>query len=139
LIPFTPAPDQFVIGVGLVRPYSTGRIEIRSSDPADPPRILFNVLDHPEDLQRMVSAVQLARELVRHEPLASYVDEELWPGPGAEADGDVVQAVLAAKNTYAHATSTCAMGAADAPWAVVDQHGKVHGLEDLYVIDASIF
>jgi choline dehydrogenase len=138
LVPFTPDGETLVAGLGLVRPYSAGRFEIRSADPADAPRILFNVLDHPEDLQRMVRGVRLAREVVRHEPLASYIGEEVWPGNGASSDAEVVEAILGAKNTYAHATGTCSMGPAGAPWAVVDQGGKVHGLEDLYVIDASI-
>jgi choline dehydrogenase len=138
-IPVTPADDQLIVSVGLVRPYSLGRYEIRSADPNEPPSILFNVLDHPEDLARIVRGVVLTRELLAQEPLASYVVEELWPGPDVRTEADLVGAVLGAKNTYAHATSTCAMGPADAPGAVVDQMGRVHGLEDLYVIDASIF
>jgi choline dehydrogenase len=87
----------------------------------------------------MVTAVRAARELTATEPLAGYVGQELWPGPAAASDAQLVQAILGAKNSYAHATSTCAMGAAGTPWAVVDQVGRVHGLENLYVIDASIF
>jgi choline dehydrogenase len=139
LIPVTPAPDQMIISVGLVRPYSLGRYELRSADPHDPPSIFFNVLDHPEDLARIVRGVVLTRELMATEPLASYVTGELWPGPDVRTEAEITAAVLGAKNTYAHATSTCAMGPAGTPNAVVDQLGAVHGLDDLYVIDASIF
>jgi choline dehydrogenase len=138
-IPVTPADDQLIVSVGLVRPYSLGRYEIRSADPHEPPSILFNVLDHPEDLARIVRGVVLTRELLAREPLASYITEELWPGPDVRTEAELVAAVLGAKNTYAHATSTCSMGPADAPGAVVDQTGQVHGLENLYVVDASIF
>jgi choline dehydrogenase len=139
LIPVTPAADQMIISVGLVRPFSVGRYAIRSPDPHDPPSILFNILDHPEDLARIVRGVVLARELMATEPLASYVTGELWPGPDVRTEAEIAAAVLGAKNTYAHATSTCAMGPAGTPWAVVDQMGAVHGLDDLFVIDASIF
>lgn len=139
LIPFTPTAETFIVSAALLRPQSLGRFEIRSADPAQAPSILFNLLDHPEDLARMVTAVRTAREMVATEPLAGYVGDEYWPGPAAETDAQLVQAILGAKNSYAHATSTCAMGAAGTPWAVVDQVGRVHGLERLYVIDASIF
>ena len=138
-IPVTPAADLMIISVGLVRPLSLGSYEIRSADPHDPPRILFNILDHPEDLARIVRGVALTRDLVATEPLASYVAAEVWPGPEVRSEADIVEAVLGAKNTYAHSTSTCAMGPAGTPSAVVDQMGAVHGLQDLYVIDASIF
>jgi choline dehydrogenase len=137
-VPFVAAPDVLIAALGLVNPYSIGTFSIRSADPADPPRILFNVFDHPEDLQRMVRGMRLVRELFVQEPLASSLGDEVWPGPGVQGDGALAQAIMTAKNTYAHATSTCSMGEAGAPWAVVDQMGKVHGVEDLYVIDASI-
>jgi len=138
LVPFTPDANTLVAGLGLVRPYSVGRFEITSADPNEPPRILFNVLDHPEDLQRMVRGVRLARELIDVNPIASYIETELWPGADVSSDAELVQAILGAKNTYAHATGTCSMGPAGAPWAVVDQTGRVHGLDGLYVVDASI-
>jgi choline dehydrogenase len=87
----------------------------------------------------MAKGVKLTRELLATEPLASYVTGELWPGPDVTSDDQRVEAVLGAMNTYAHATSTCAMGPAGTRWAVVDQRGAVHGLDGLYVIDASIF
>jgi choline dehydrogenase len=131
--------DGFGIRPTLLHPDSRGELSLRSADPHEPPSILFNILDHPEDLARIVRGVVLTRELMATEPLASYVAAEVWPGPDVRTEADITEAVLGAKNTYAHATSTCAMGPAGTPAAVVDQMGAVHGLRDLYVIDASIF
>ena len=137
LIPVSPTADLLILSVGVVQPHSLGHFEIASRDVAVDPKITLGVLTHPEDLARVVNGIKIVRELVATEPLADFVSAETWPGPAIETDAQLTEAVRGGKSTYSHATSTCAMGPVGA--GVVDQRGKVHGVEDLYVVDASIF
>jgi choline dehydrogenase len=138
LVLLTFEPGELLVALGLVRPYSVGRLELRSADPYDAPRIHLRFFDHPEDLARMVTGVRLARSILASAPMTPYVREELWPGPDATSDGAVAEAVLATPTTYAHPVGTCAMGRAGTEWAVVGQRGEVHGVKGLRVVDASI-
>ena len=137
-IPFTLEPGLMIVAVGLVRPLSMGSVTIRSRDPLEKPRILLNLMHHPDDLKRLVAGVAHVREIVASPSLEKYVGAELWPGPEVVDRGDISQAVLEAKNTYVHMVSTCSMGDPGLPWAVVGQDGAVHGTEGLRVVDASI-
>jgi choline dehydrogenase len=126
-VPFTLQPGAILVGMGLVRPYSIGHLELASPDPDVAPRIFLNLFDHPEDLQRMVTGVKIIRAIVGSAAMQRYVGDELWPGPDATSDAAIAAAILGTPTTYAHVV-----------WAVVDQRGKVHGLDGLHVIDASI-
>ncbi|QYN39036.1 GMC family oxidoreductase N-terminal domain-containing protein [Pseudonocardia sp. DSM 110487] len=137
-IPFTLAPGQLIVAVGLVRPMSMGSVEIRSRDPRDAPKVLLNLVHHPGDLRRLTTGVAAVRDIVSSGPMAKYVGAELWPGPDVTSPGQLASAVLEAKNTYAHAVGTCSMGDAGLPWAVVDQQCAVHGVTGLHVVDASV-
>ena len=137
-VPFTLQPGAINVGLGFVRPYSVGHLEISAADPDAGPDIHLNLFSHPEDLPRTVMGVKILREVFAQEALASYVGDELWPGPDAVSDKAIADAIMAAPTTYAHVLGTCAMGQAGADWAVVDQRGKVHGVEGLHVVDASI-
>lgn len=137
VVPFTPSPNALVVGLGLVTPLSLGSVTLRSPDPAKAPRIMLNLLDHPEDMQRMVRGLELARAVFEQPAMRRYISADVWPR-GADEPAALVAAIAQAKNTYAHATSTCAMGPAGTPWAVTDQRGRVHGVEGLFTVDASI-
>ena len=137
-VPFTLEPGSINVGMGLVRPYSVGHLELASADPHVAPRIHLNLFSHPEDLQRMVTGVKLIRSIFGSSAMRSYVGDELWPGPDADSDAAIAEAIMATPTTYAHVLGTCAMGEAGAAWAVVDQRGKVHGVDGLHVVDASI-
>jgi choline dehydrogenase len=138
LVALTFEPGELLVGLGLVRPYSVGHLDLASTDPGDAPRIHLNFFSHPEDLQRMVTGVKIARSILGTAAMAPYVGDELWPGGDVTSDAAIAEAILATPTTYAHPVGTCAMGDAGAPWAVVDERGKLHGLEGLHVIDASI-
>jgi choline dehydrogenase len=138
LVLLTFEPGELLVGLGLVRPYSVGHLELASTDPCDAPRIHPNFFSHPEDLQRMVTGVKIARSILGTVSMAPYVRDELWPGSPVTSDAAIADAILATPTTYAHPVGTCAMGDAGTQWAVVDQRGKLHGLEGLHVIDASI-
>jgi choline dehydrogenase len=141
--PFDASPTGAVFGMvtGLVLPYSRGWVRLRSADPADPPRIDVAHLRHPDDMRRMIEATLLARAISRTAPLDGLVDgTELTPGPAiSDDDTDAIAASIASRvDTYHHPVGTCSMGRDPGTGAVVDAHGRVHGIEHLYVADASI-
>ena len=136
-----PSGGVFGIVTGLLAPKARGSVRVRSSDPSDPPLIRTPLLDHDEDVARMVEATVLARTLSRTPPLADFVSgPELAPGPDI-ADDDfeaLAESIRARVAPYHHPVGTCAMGPDPGRGAVVDTHGVVHGLDGLWVGDASI-
>jgi choline dehydrogenase len=133
---FTAPLGTVVVGVGLMKPRSVGEVRLDSADPATPPRIRLNFYDDPDDLPRMVRGVDAARELMATAAMKAYVGGEQFPGTAI--DGDALPGLIrAATPSYAHATGTCRMGP-DERTSVVDQTGRVHGVDGLWVIDASI-
>ncbi|MBF3363436.1 dehydrogenase, partial [Pseudomonas aeruginosa] len=99
----------------------------------------LNFLAEAEDRARLLEGVKLARRIGRSEPLAGLIHAELGPGPEARSDAQIEAAIRATLDTYHHPTSSAPMGRAGERWAVVDLEGRVHGLQGLRVIDASIF
>jgi choline dehydrogenase len=138
LVLFTIDPTQVFCGIALLRPYSVGRVELASRDAHAPPKIIANFYDHPEDLGRVVDGVKRVRALFEQPALRRFVTEEVFPGRAIADDGALAAAVRGAPTTEAHPIGTCSMGPAGSSYGVVDQRGQVHGVEDLYVIDASI-
>ena len=129
-------PAAFSIECDLMRPRSRGWVRLRSADPADPPRITLPSLTEQADLTRLGEAALRAREVALHPALRALCREmptEL-PGAGRELDAWVRQ------NAYSvpHVVGTCAMGPSPADGAVVDAEGRVHGIDGLRVVDASI-
>lgn len=122
----------------LMRPTSRGRLSLRSADPHDKPRLLFNYLSTPEDAAAFVAAVKLIREIHAQPALAPYSGEELMPGPAVQSDQEIDAWVRANVTTSYHPVSTCRMGGAHDTGAVVDDELRVRGIEGLRVVDASI-
>ena len=123
----------------LTRPQSLGSVRLASRYPAVAPLIDLNFLAEAEDRARLLEGVKLARRIGRSEPLAGLIHAELGPGPEARSDAQIEAAIRATLDTYHHPTSSAPMGRAGERWAVVDLEGRVHGLQGLRVIDASIF
>ncbi|MEZ5668726.1 MAG: GMC family oxidoreductase N-terminal domain-containing protein [Alphaproteobacteria bacterium] len=133
----TPHPFPGVtLSVCQLRPESRGSIHIRSADPADPPAIRANYLAAEEDRRTMLAAVRHARALMAARALAALAPQEVTPGPAATADDAILAAVRATATTIFHPVGTCRMGT-DAG-AVVDPQLRVHGLDGLRVVDASV-
>jgi choline dehydrogenase len=132
---FTAEPGTLLFGIGLVKPHSVGRLWLDSADPEAPPRIWLNFFDDPNDLKRVLRGIQVARDLLQTPALGSFAGKEMFPGESSP--GDLEELVRSSTPAYAHPTSTCRMGR-DATVSVVDQTGRVHGMRDLWVIDASI-
>lgn len=135
------SPDPwpgFSIGLSNCRPSSRGAIHIRSADPDAPPKIVPNAFSTNSDVAEMLDAVKYLRRLASMPALAPVIAEEVLPGPSVRSDEDLVADFRRRSGTVYHPVSTCRMGP-DAATAVVDPRLKVHGLEGLRVIDASVF
>ncbi|MDE5442711.1 choline dehydrogenase [Bradyrhizobium sp. CSA207] len=120
------------------RPESRGYVRIRSSDPFAPPIIQTNYLDAEHDRRVIVAGMKLARRLLKSAPLSPYYAYEDFPGPNVNTDGEFLHAATERGTTTFHPGCTCRMGPADSTWAVVDDQLRVHGLQGLRVIDASV-
>jgi choline dehydrogenase len=116
-------------------------VRLRSADPLDPPRIDIAHVRTADDLQRMVEATRHARRLARAQPLARFVHgAELAPGPtvGDDDDDGLAASIRARVGTYHHPAGTCSMGPRPTDGAVVDSRGAVHGVDGVWVADASV-
>jgi GMC oxidoreductase len=126
----------FQFWMDLSRPLSRGRVSLRSASPVDAPSIVFNHLEHPQDVADLIAGVRLAREMARQPAWDPYRREELNPGADAQTDTELAAFLRAKVGTSYHASGTCRMGIGHDD--VVDAGGRVHGLSGLRVIDASI-
>jgi choline dehydrogenase len=125
-------------GVWQHRPESTGYVRARSSDPFEDPAIQPNYLAHPTDRAVLLAGMKLARRLLRTPELAPYFDHESLPGDGAQTDDELLDFARRYGSTAYHLIGTARMGPASDPTAVVDDQLRVHGIERLRVVDASI-
>ena len=131
--------DKFpglTIGPCQLRPLSRGHVHITSSDPLKAPVIQPNFLKEPEDRQILIAGMRVARDVAASEPLAQHVVEEITPGASVESDEALTDYAAKTGATVYHPVGTCKMGSDE--MAVVDDQLRVHGIEGLRVIDASI-
>ncbi len=120
----------------LVSPQARGSVTLRSADPADKPRILTNSLSEPEDVASLVAGMKLAREIAATDPIAAKVVREIKPGAAVAGDEDLEASLRERVELIYHPVGTCRMGRDED--AVVDPSLRVHGLEGLRVVDASV-
>ncbi|HEY1244738.1 MAG TPA: GMC family oxidoreductase N-terminal domain-containing protein [Hyphomicrobiaceae bacterium] len=120
------------------RPDSRGWVRLRSADPFEAPVIQPNYLAEESDRRVLLAGMKLARRLLRTEPLRPYYDYEAFPGEKVESDEDLLGAAKQRGTTTFHPAGTCRMGPAGDPLAVVDDQLRLHGVDGLRVIDASI-
>jgi choline dehydrogenase len=126
----------FTASVCHLRPESRGRIIVKSADPGAAPGIWPNFLDAVEDQEAIVGGVRVARRLSAAPALAPFVAEEMSIGADAASDAEILTKAREVGATIFHPSGTCKMGSD--PMAVVDAQLRVHGVEGLRVIDASI-
>jgi len=126
----------FSIGCFVLRPESRGSVHAQSPAMSDPPRIRANYLSAEADVRSQLGGLKLIRKLVQQPAIARYVVRETRPGPQAGNDDALLEHMRASGQTSYHPIGTCRMGA-DAQ-AVVDTELRVHGIESLRVIDASV-
>lgn len=118
------------------RPESRGRLWLDSPDPMAAPQILFNYLTAETDRQVLMAGVRWMRKVFAAEPFASHVVKETVPGQGVSSDVELMAYLRANAQPMYHPVGSCKMGQ-DA-LAVVDDRLRVHGIENLRVVDASI-
>ncbi|WP_282605238.1 GMC family oxidoreductase [Pelagibius sp. Alg239-R121] len=135
------SPDPypgFLLGISPCRPTSRGYLQIRASDPTVYPEIHPNSLSTNHDVQEMLEGVRFLRKLAATASLSALIEEELQPGTGVESDEAMIEDIRQRSSTVFHPVSTCRMGS-NPTQNVVDHRLKVHGLQNLRVIDASVF
>ena len=116
-----------------------GELRLASSDPKVQPMLDFNYFDDEFDRRRMREAVRLCLKIGEQEAFKDILGERVVPGDDdVQSDDALDDWILSNVATGEHISCTCKMGPASDPMAVVDQYGKVHGLERLRVVDASI-
>jgi choline dehydrogenase len=134
---YSPTGGAIALSVAVVKPDSRGTLTLRSRDPREQPEIDCNYLAEERDARRMLEGVRLARKIGRNPALAQFLELEILPGD-AVRDDQLAGAIASNLASYGHPTATAPMGGAQDPWAVVDSHGAVEGIDGLRVVDASI-
>jgi choline dehydrogenase len=144
--PDTSAPDLQIFGAGpwpggdlniwilagaVIKPRSRGRVWLRSADSADPPHIDLAYYRDPADMARHVELLRRMRAIVGTPGVAALTKETL-NRPASDDEAELERHIRANCWTYHHPVGTCAMG------SVVDARGRVYGIDNLSVIDASI-
>ena len=119
-----------------LRPESRGEIKLKSPDPFDAPAVYPNYLAAETDQRTIVAGLKLCRQILANRHMQPFIEAEFQPGAAVESDDELLDYARRRGGTVYHPTSTCKMG--NDPMAVVDAELRVHGLEGLRVVDASI-
>ena len=118
---------------------SSGEVKLRSTDPGDMPEINCRHLEDPFDRDRMREAIRKSFDFMKHEAFRDIVDEVIEPTrEQTESDEALDTWIMQTVDIGQHLSGSCKMGPAADSMSVVDQHGRVHGIENLRVADASI-
>jgi len=120
----------------LLHPESRGSVSLRSADPRDKPKILFNLLSTEGDRAAFRRYIRFVRDFFAQPAAAALVSREIVPGPGVASDAEIDAYVRERIGTAMHPTSSCAMG--QGAEAVVDETLSVRGIGGLRVVDCSI-
>jgi choline dehydrogenase len=128
----------YQLHIGPMLSDARGSLRIRSRDPRVPPQLRFNYLSTERDRREWLAAVACARDLLGQPAFAPYDAGEIEPGPGVRDDAAILEWVARSGETALHPSCTCRMGIDEG--AVVDPDSlRVHGVEGLRVVDASVF
>ena len=120
----------------LTHAQNIGSVSLRSSDPKDTPMIRLNYLQSETDVQTLVAGLKLLRQIFETSAFDEFQGEELAPGSDMQSDEALSAYIRDACDTMYHPVGTCKMGTDS--MAVVDPELRVHGVEGLRVVDASI-
>lgn len=131
---FTGSKRKIPISVRLLQQRNRGRIRLASADPEDLPLVEARMLEHPADVEAMRNGMQFAHELARHASMREFFGAPIRP----ERMDDWRRFAVATHDSYHHGVGTCMMGPDSDPMAVVDEALRVHGMENLWIADASI-
>lgn len=129
----------FQAHVGPMRSPSRGSVTLRSSDPDDDPKILFNYMSDPQDWADFRHCIRLTRDIFGQDAFAPYRGKEIQPGSEVQTDTELDAFILKHVESAYHPCGTCKIGRSDNPMAVVDPECRVIGVNALRVVDSSIF
>jgi choline dehydrogenase-like flavoprotein len=135
--------------VMLLKPFSRGSLKLQSAEPTGAPHIRLNLTSAPEDARRMRDGVRLLGKILRLPTMIALGTTAFTLADATTMSSDDLQRCLAddqwvtdyvrrGVTHYVHPVGSCRMGLATDPHAVVDQHGRVHGISNLRVADASV-
>lgn len=123
--------------IDVLRPKSRGEVTLQSRNPLDAPRIDPRFLDRDEDVQLLVKGARFQAGILESRHFEPYSPELIYPVDWNDTD-HVEQEIRNRADTQYHATSTCKMGPGEDSMAVVDERLRVHGMEGLRIVDASV-
>jgi choline dehydrogenase len=127
----------FQVHVGHNKPSSRGHVRVRTPSVQDKPEILFNYLQHQDDIEGFRACVRLTREIIAQPAMDAYRGSEIQPGEAVQSDAEIDAFVRSAVESAYHPSCACRMGEDD--MAVVDSETRVRGIESLRLVDSSIF
>ena len=127
----------FQVHVGHNKPRSRGSVRARTPSVQDKPEIIFNYLQHEDDIEAFRACVRLTREIIAQPAMGAFRGPEIQPGESVQSDEEIDAFVRGAVESAYHPSCACRMGEDDR--AVVDSQTRVHGIEALRVVDSSIF
>lgn len=127
---------SFQAHVGSMRSPARGRVQVTSKNPHDHPSILFNYMSHEQDWREFRAAIRITREIMQQRAMEPYRGKEISPGVECQSDDELDRFVREHAETAYHPSCSNAMGYHE--MAVVGNDGKVHGVENLRIVDASI-
>jgi choline dehydrogenase-like flavoprotein len=125
----------FSCHVCALRPYSRGSVKLKSANPNDAPSIDPNYLSDPRDLETLVKGAKIVDQILKSPALSAYRKKDVYTGD-VKSDAEWERHIRARADTIYHPVGTCKMGEDD--MAVVDSQLRVHGLDGLRVVDASV-
>lgn len=125
--------------VAMIRPFSRGSITINTTESNEPPVVNFGTFSHPADLQIATEALKKVRDWMASPPMQAIGAQETYPGSNITSDADIADTIRQfAVSSWQHPTSTCSMMKREMG-GVVDSKLKVYGVQELRIVDASIF
>ncbi|CUH76544.1 Choline dehydrogenase [Tritonibacter multivorans] len=129
----------FQAHVGPMRSPSRGSVTLRSADPKDDPKVLFNYMSEEKDWEDFRKCIRLTREVFGQDAMKPFVKHEIQPGNDLQTDEELNGFIREHVESAYHPCGTCKMGSVTDPMAVVDPECRVIGVEGLRVADSSIF
>lgn len=134
-----PPANSFAFVPCVLDPKSRGSVTLASADPAAPAIIDPAYLQDADDVEAMVDAVEMGREIAAAPAMRAWIDREIFPGPAMRDRAELGAFMRKVASPFFHPVSTCRMGPASDPQSVLDTDCRVRGVEGLRIVDASIF
>ncbi|MCG8493175.1 MAG: choline dehydrogenase [Sneathiellales bacterium] len=129
----------YQVHVGPNKPHSRGHVKIKSADSREKPEILFNYITEERDINDWRKVIRLSREILNQHAFDPYKGEEIQPGPDIQSDAEIDAWVKTNVESAYHPSCSCKMGEEEDGYAVLDQECRVRGIDNLRVVDSSVF